>query len=225
MSQPTYLYGLHVANILLENHAENIITIYLQDSFVKVNNPKINQIVNLANQYGIKIQYFAKQKLDQFALSQQHQGVVVQCKGNTVLKAKNDDQLKAYHEELLEQDSAHKFFILILDGIQDPHNLGACIRSAAAMGVDCVILPQNNSVGITSTVCKTSAGTALTLPIFQVVNLARTIESGAVSMKSCSTLSRKRITSSTKVGWLFHSSKYSRFSELRQHTAVRLPPR
>lgn len=176
MSQPTNLYGIHVATILLENHAENIIAIYLQDSFIKINNPKINQIVNLANQYGIKIQYFPKQKLDQFALSQQHQGVVVQCKGNTVLKAKNDDQLKAYYEELLEQNAAHKFFMLILDGIQDPHNLGACIRSAAAMGIDCVILPQNNSVGITSTVCKTSAGTALTLPIFQVVNLARIIE-------------------------------------------------
>lgn len=178
-----YLYGIHVANIILEKHPEVIVNIYLQDSFKKaknqtddnINNARINNIVNTAAEYGLVINYVPKVKLDQLADSLQHQGVVIHCKSNTLLRIKAEDELKDFHQEKLKADEQYKFFILILDGIQDPHNLGACIRSAEALGVDCVIIPQNNSVGLTNTVCKISSGAALSLPVFQVVNLSRAI--------------------------------------------------
>ena len=176
------LYGIHVANIILEQQPEVIVNLYVQDSFKKttnksdnINNDRINNIIHLANDYGLAINYLPKIKLDQLADNVQHQGVVVQCKANTVLRVKGEDELKSFYQDKIDSDADRKFFILILDGIQDPHNLGACIRSAEALGVDCVIVPQNNSVGLTSTVCKISSGAALLLPVFQVVNLSRTI--------------------------------------------------
>lgn len=173
-------YGVHVANIILENHPENILNIYIQDSFNKINNTninniRINNILDLAKQYGLSITYVARTKLDQLADNLQHQGVVIQCKANVILKPKGEDVLKDFYSSKLEKNPDHKFFILILDGVQDPHNLGACIRSAEVLGVDCVITPQNNSAPVNNTVCKISSGAALLLPVFQVVNLSRTI--------------------------------------------------
>ncbi len=176
------LYGIHVANIILEQQPEVIVNLYIQDSFKRspnntdnINNERINNITNLANQYGLSINYLPKIKLDELAGNLQHQGVVIQCKANTILKVRGEDELKSFYQDKLDADSNYKAFILILDGIQDPHNLGACIRSAEALGVDCVVIPQNNSVGLNSTVCKISSGAALLLPVFQVINLSRTI--------------------------------------------------
>ncbi|MBP9722473.1 MAG: 23S rRNA (guanosine(2251)-2'-O)-methyltransferase RlmB [Gammaproteobacteria bacterium] len=169
-------YGIHVANILLDKYPESIIAFYIQDSFKKdANNHRINSILAIASQYGLAINYVPKTKLEQLADSVQHQGIVVQCKANTVLKLKAEDQLKDFYQSKVNQNNNHKFFILILDGIQDPHNLGACLRSAEVMGVDCVIMPQSNSAPLNNTVCKISSGAALLIPVFQVVNLARAI--------------------------------------------------
>ncbi|MCW8882915.1 MAG: 23S rRNA (guanosine(2251)-2'-O)-methyltransferase RlmB, partial [Sedimenticola sp.] len=67
-------------------------------------------------------------------------------------------------------------FLLILDGVQDPHNLGACLRSADATGVHAVIAPKDRSVGLTPTACKVASGAAESIPFYQVTNLARTLK-------------------------------------------------
>jgi 23S rRNA (guanosine2251-2'-O)-methyltransferase len=67
-------------------------------------------------------------------------------------------------------------FVLVLDGVQDPHNLGACLRSADAAGVDAVVAPRDRSVGLTPVACKVASGAAETVPFFQVTNLVRTLE-------------------------------------------------
>lgn len=176
MAKTINLYGIHVANILLDKYPESILNIYIQNNLVNTNNNKrLTDIVNSANKYGVHLNMVPSQKLETLALSTNHQGVVVECKLNLLFKANSEDDLKQFYHDKLKQNSEHKFFILILDEIQDPHNLGACIRSAEALGVDCIIVPQRNSANLTSTVCKVSAGAALLLPVFQVTNLVRTI--------------------------------------------------
>ena len=75
--------------------------------------------------------------------------------------------------DLIKKDNV---FLLVIDGVQDPHNLGACLRSAAAAGVDAVIVPKDRAVGITSTVRKVACGASETVPFIQVTNLARTLK-------------------------------------------------
>lgn len=173
-SKQANLYGIHVANILLEKYPETIVSFFVQDGLK--NNNRINEIVSLARQYGLTVNFVPKNKLEQLTDSVQHQGIAIQCKANSILKIKAEGELKDFFQEKLNKNDAHKFFILILDGIQDPHNLGACIRSAEIMGADCIIMPQNNSAPVNNTVCKISSGAALLLPVFQVVNLARVIK-------------------------------------------------
>ena len=104
--------------------------------------------------------------LDDKAGSSQHQGIVARVKAVKPLTEKDLD-------ELLDKTAVP--FLLILDGVTDPHNLGACLRNADAAGVHAVIVPKDNSVGLTSTVSKVACGAAETIPLFQVTNLARTM--------------------------------------------------
>lgn len=175
MSKSINLFGIHVANILLEKYPEAVLKIYIQNNWAASNNKRLADIVDAANGLGVHVNLVASQKLESLAMSSSHQGVVIECKSNLVFKLNADDELKQFYQEKLSQNADHKFFILILDEIQDPHNLGACVRSAEAMGVDCIIVPQRNSANLTSTVCKVSAGAALLLPVFQVTNLVRTM--------------------------------------------------
>ena len=93
-----------------------------------------------------------------------HQGIAAQCR--LLQKAQSWQEVTAGSENPL---------LLILDNIQDPHNLGACLRSALAFGVDCVLIPNNNSASINPTVHKVSCGASEILPIFQTSNLNREI--------------------------------------------------
>ena len=98
----------------------------------------------------------------------QHQGVIARVKA---VKQLNDKDLAV----LVEKTETP--FLLILDGVTDPHNLGACLRNADAAGVHGVIVPRDNSVGLTPTVSKVACGAAEVVPLFQVTNLARTMKS------------------------------------------------
>lgn len=174
MSKVTYFYGIHTVNIILNSFPESVVNIYIQNNLVKENN-RIAQLANLANKYGLIINTWSKQKLDGLANNSAHQGIVVESKTSMVLKNYGEDELKNFYKQKLAKNDQHKFFILILDEIQDPQNFGACIRSSEALGVDFIISTQKNSAPITNAVCKASAGAALLTPIFQVTNLARTI--------------------------------------------------
>ena len=120
----------------------------------------------LAKQNGIKNEPVSRQQLDKLTDNAVHQGVAAEC-----------HKAAEYHENDVDKiiDSTAKPLFLILDGIQDPHNLGACLRSADAFGVNAVIVPKDKSVGITPTVSKVASGAAETVPFIAVTNLARTL--------------------------------------------------
>ncbi|RTE05030.1 23S rRNA (guanosine(2251)-2'-O)-methyltransferase RlmB [Paenibacillus whitsoniae] len=125
-------------------------------------------IVAEAKNLGILVQFTDKRKLDQMAEGLQHQGVVAQVAAYEYVEVE-DILAKA---KALGQDP----FILILDEIEDPHNLGSILRTADCTGVHGVIIPKRRSVGLTATVSKTSAGAVEYVSVARVTNIAQTIE-------------------------------------------------
>lgn len=173
----SFFYGIHTADIILSRYPDSVINVYVQDTQFKKPNPRIEKLLNLASKHGLSLNKMVKTKMDNLLndLSTRHQGIIVQCREDLLFKHNNEAGLKNKLLETQANYSQHKFFILILDEIQDPQNLGACIRSAEAMGVDFIITPERHSADITSAVCKASAGAALLLPIYRVTNLATTV--------------------------------------------------
>ncbi|MBP1967423.1 23S rRNA (guanosine(2251)-2'-O)-methyltransferase RlmB [Paenibacillus aceris] len=125
-------------------------------------------IVAEAKNLGILVQFTDKRKLDQMVEALQHQGVIAQVAAYEYVEVE-DILAKA---KALGQDP----FILILDEIEDPHNLGSILRTADCTGVHGVIIPKRRSVGLTATVSKTSAGAVEYVPVARVTNIAQTIE-------------------------------------------------
>ena len=111
---------------------------------------------------------YKRQRLDELAGNTRHQDIIAELSE----KSLNEDDLSRLLDRI-EGDP----LILLLDGVQDPHNLGACLRTAEAAGVHAVIIPKDRSAGITAVVRKTSAGASEIVPVFQVTNLARVIRS------------------------------------------------
>lgn len=164
MSNKTLIFGLHAVKSLLEKTPERIIHLYVQQDR---EDRKIHDILELAKIIRIPLSFVSRYELDRMTGEAVHQGVVVHCERPPV-----------YSEHDLENilsGLAQPPFLLILDGIQDPHNLGACLRSADAAGVHAVIVPKDKSVGMTSTVSKVACGAAEVVPFIQVTNLARTM--------------------------------------------------
>jgi 23S rRNA (guanosine2251-2'-O)-methyltransferase len=115
----------------------------------------------------VKPRPVGREELDRLAPVANHQGVVAETQTPAALgEAELDRLLGALSPPPL---------LLVIDGVQDPHNLGACLRSADAAGVQAVIAPKDHSVGLTPVVCKVASGAAETLPFVQVTNLARTL--------------------------------------------------
>ncbi|MDR3478933.1 MAG: 23S rRNA (guanosine(2251)-2'-O)-methyltransferase RlmB [Gammaproteobacteria bacterium] len=160
-----FIFGLHAVESLLAKQPERVIQLYVQK---ERQDQKIQAVIELAESERIPIAEASRHELDRMTGNEVHQGVVAAC-----------HKPKSYSENDLENIiSEHKRpFFLILDGIQDPHNLGACLRSADAAGVHAVITPKDKSVGITPTVSKVACGAAEVVPFVQVTNLARTMRS------------------------------------------------
>jgi len=160
-----YVYGLHVVDSMLRNQPEVVLEIWLQDSR---EDERADKIKLLASKQGIATQRTDRRKLDHLTNHAVHQGAVAR------IQAKS---LPGEHEliELLDRTS-EPAFLLFLDGIQDPQNLGACIRTAEAAGVQAVIFQKDRSATLTPVARKAGAGAAERLPVFQVGNLARSIE-------------------------------------------------
>lgn len=158
-------FGLHAMDALLDKHPERILRLFILDAR---GDKKIDAIIQLAKKKGIAIEKASRPELDRLSGEENHQGVVAFC---TKQKVHTDTDLK----ELLDNLDGPPF-LLILDGVQDPHNLGACFRSADAAGVHAIIAPKDNAVGITSVVSKVASGAAETVPFIQVTNLARTLD-------------------------------------------------
>ncbi len=128
----------------------------------------IKRIIAQAAQKGIVIQEVSRQKLDELSQTKNHQGVIA------LASAHNYAEI----EDILEnaRQKGEDPFIILLDGITDPHNLGALIRSAECAGAHGVIIPKRRSVGLNATVGKTSAGAIEYMPVARVTNLVKTME-------------------------------------------------
>lgn len=125
-------------------------------------------IVGEAKKHGIVVQFVDKRKLDQMTDNMQHQGVVAQVAAYDYVEV----------DDILARAAARNEapFLLLLDEIEDPHNLGSILRTAECTGAHGVIIPKRRSVGLTATVSKTSAGAVEYVPVARVTNLAQTIE-------------------------------------------------
>jgi 23S rRNA (guanosine2251-2'-O)-methyltransferase len=164
-SKKDYVFGLHSVEALLSSQPERVVRLcVLKDR----QDQRLEAIVDLAEKANITIEYVPRKALDRMAHEANHQGVMAFCQS---IESYSEDDLQALLEELNEPP-----FLLILDGVQDPHNLGACFRSADAAGIHAIIAPKDKSVGLTPVVSKVASGAAETVPFVQVTNLARTLE-------------------------------------------------
>ena len=163
MSEETSVFGLHAVRTVLQQHPERVSLVIVQKSR---DDARLAEITRLAQAASVKISTRDVQELDRLASGERHQGVCVQMRSAGVLG-------EGALDELLEKVKAP--LLLVLDGVQDPHNLGACLRTADAAGVAAVIVPRDRAAGLSPTVRKVASGAAETVPLIQVVNLARTL--------------------------------------------------
>ena len=165
MSKPEWLYGIHTVTAVLKKHPERILEIKLQDGR---DDRRLQEVVDLAERYGVACQRVPKKSMDQQFEDANHQGVVARCR---LAQAMDDNGLL----DLIEKKEG-PCFLLILDSVTDPHNLGAVLRSADAAGVDAVITTKDKSAGLTPVVRRVAVGAAEVVPFVQVTNLARLLK-------------------------------------------------
>lgn len=163
MAKPEYYYGVHAVESLLELEPERVLTLF---TLKGREDQRLQKILELAEPFGISVQKASRDSLEKLAGLPFHQGVVAAVRPHPVMNEKD-------LEQLLEQTS--DVLLLALDQVTDPHNLGACIRTAAAMGVQAVIVPRDRSASLTPTARKVAAGGAEKVKFIQVTNLARTL--------------------------------------------------
>ena len=156
------LFGFHAVGVRLKTAPKSVIELHLDPSR---RDGRMQTFVAKANEAGVKLVESNDQRLTQMAGSHRHQGVVARVEP-LARSTSLDDTLDAVSGPPL---------VLVLDGITDPHNLGACLRVADGAGAHAVIAPKDHAVGINATVAKVASGAAETVPYFMVTNLARTL--------------------------------------------------
>lgn len=166
MSQWEKIYGIHAVEALLNHHPKRVKQLFILEGR---QDPKIQHIIELAKKNHTKIQISSRDELNELTAEDAvHQGVVAEVSPSQVWN-------EAMLEELLEK-LAEPPLLLVLDNITDPHNLGACLRTADAAGVQAVIIPKDKSATLNATVRKVACGAAEVIPLVTVTNLARTLE-------------------------------------------------
>ena len=164
MSQKQWIAGINAVAAALEHDAEHVREVLIEAG---AKNPRLTEIETSARRLDIDVRRVTESALAGIVGGLRHQGVVARY---AAAKTWNEDEL----EGLVEAAEGRALFLL-LDGVQDPHNFGACLRSAAAAGATAVIIPKDKSVQVNATVRKTSAGAADSVPVIPVTNLARTM--------------------------------------------------
>lgn len=162
MSKQEILPGIHTVNTVLRLHPERVQSVWIEQD--KHNN-RVETLIGMAKKFGVPVQIVQRNTLDQLCEGTQHQGIVAKCTPTPLMD----------ESELLQkcEQATSPPLLLALDEISDPHNLGACLRTADAAGVDAVIFPQRNSAPISATVHKIASGASIRLPLVKTVNLAR----------------------------------------------------
>ncbi|MEQ1558650.1 MAG: 23S rRNA (guanosine(2251)-2'-O)-methyltransferase RlmB [Methyloglobulus sp.] len=158
------LFGLHSVQAALDYSPDKIIRVWID---AQRDDKRLGSIVENLKTLGIEPEKTDRKKLDRLADGNNHQGIAMEVELPGEL---SESDLKDA-VQVLESTA----LFLVLDNVQDPHNLGACLRTADATGVQGVIITKDNATGITPTVCKVASGAAETVPVYQVTNLARTL--------------------------------------------------
>ncbi|MGD8477571.1 MAG: 23S rRNA (guanosine(2251)-2'-O)-methyltransferase RlmB [Burkholderiales bacterium] len=160
MSQPVAIYGFHAVTARIRHRAGSITRILFDP---RRRDPRLKRLLAAARERGLDVTAADSSQLDSVAGSRRHQGVVAMVEPG--------EQPRSLGEVLDATDESA--LILVLDGVQDPHNLGACLRVADALGAHAVVAPKDRAVGLTATVEKVASGAAQTVPYIVVTNLAR----------------------------------------------------
>ena len=156
------IYGIHAVESALRNQPENVLQVFVQQGR---NDNRIKTILSIAKNSGISLQSIANDKLKEKCPKARHQGVVAEIRPSKSGAVSLED--------ILEKESV---LLLVLDEVQDPHNIGACLRTADAIGVDAVIVSKNRSPALTPVIRNVASGAAETVPYIMVSNLARALE-------------------------------------------------
>ena len=159
-------FGIHAVDSLLRRAPQRIMALFVQ---ADRNDKRIQSLLTLAKNQGVSVTRVPKSDLDT-KVAERHQGVVAVIEPASVEANLSERDLASYLA------SVERPLVLVLDGVTDPHNLGACLRSADAAGVHAVVTPKDNSAELNATARKVASGAAEAVPLVRVTNLARTLK-------------------------------------------------
>jgi len=167
------IYGLHAVDGLLRSNPKSVQRLWVQSGR---EDKRIAALVALAQNQGVPVARQPRQDLDGM-VSGRHQGVVAEAFNTPVSGDMSQSNLWQEQDLLRVVDNKEgPLLLLVLDGVTDPHNLGACLRSADAAGVDAVVVPKDKSADLTPTVRKVACGAAEVVPFVRVTNISRTLQ-------------------------------------------------
>jgi 23S rRNA (guanosine2251-2'-O)-methyltransferase len=169
-----YIYGIHAVDSLLRQNPKSVQRLWVQQGR---DDKRITSLLQLAQNQGVPVAREPRQGLDEM-VSARHQGVVAETLNAPPVHGEPTQPNLWREADLLKavQDKDGPVLILVLDGVTDPHNLGACLRSADAAGVDAVVVPKDKSADLSPTVRKVACGAAEVVPFVRVTNLSRTLK-------------------------------------------------
>lgn len=170
------VYGIHVIRHFLQSNPQQVLEIFLLDSR---EDKRIQEILTLTKQFGISFHKLDKKQFEKQFGMEGTQGVVAKVRLPDLLSEHDLPELIQHSAQSANHSTdktSGKPLFLILDGIQDPHNFGACLRTADACKVTAVITPKDRAAPVSAVVRKVASGAAETIPIVQVTNLSRTLE-------------------------------------------------
>jgi len=164
MNKKVYIYGINAIFDVLKHKPEQLVEVWLKDN---VSNKRLNKLIDLIEKHQISLTRVSGTKIEKITRTSKNQGIAAAIKQPESLNSKTAiNFIKKIQKPL----------ILILDGLQDPRNVGACFRTANASGVDLIVIPRNRTVKNTPVVSKVSAGASALMPIAEIPNLSRFIK-------------------------------------------------
>jgi len=169
VSRNRYVTGLRAVEQLLASGSADVRRICVE---YRTSNPRVVAVAEQARRQGVDVQEANRARLQQMSGEARHQGVVAEIRRSSQL---DEAGLRALVESRLSADNG-SLLLLVLDGIQDPHNLGACLRTADAAGADAVVVPRHGAARLGPTVSKVAAGAAEQLPFASVGNIGRVLD-------------------------------------------------
>ncbi len=173
MSSSKVLFGFHAVGVRLRTAPRSVVEVYFESSR---RDARMRQFIDRATEAGVRLIESDGLRLSRLCGSHAHQGVAARVQ--EIERIHSLDELLENLEEAqaaLPADQRTPALLLVLDGVTDPHNLGACLRVADGAGAHAVIAPKDHAAGINATVAKVASGAAETVPYFMVTNLARTL--------------------------------------------------